>query len=50
MQRYLRKSFKPKKHKQVLPWQPFFKQGVAEKLIRSSLCRGMESKQPIKYL
>ena len=36
-QRYPRKSFKPKKHKKVLPWQHLLP-GVAEKLIRSSLC------------
>ena len=46
MQRYLRKIFKPKKHKKVLPWQHL--SGVAEKLISSNLCRGIESKEPIK--
>ena len=49
MQRYPRKIFKPKKHKKVLPWQHLLP-GVAEKLVRSSLCRGMESKEPIKHL
>ena len=47
MQRYPRKIFKPKKHKKVLPWQ-YLLPGVAEKLISSNLCRGMESKEPIK--
>ena len=47
MQRYPRKSFKPKKHKKVLPWQHLLP-GVAEKLISSNLCRGIESKEPIK--
>ena len=36
-----------KKQKKVLPWQHLLS-GVAEKLISSSLCRGMESKEPIK--
>ena len=31
----------------MLPWQHLLL-GVAEKLISSSLCRGMESKEPIK--
>ena len=33
--------------KKVLPWQHLLP-GVAEKLISCSLCRGMESKEPIK--
>ena len=41
MQRYPRKTFKPKKHKKALP-------GVAKKLISSNLYRGMENKEPIK--
>ena len=36
-----------KKFKKVLPWQQLLP-GVAEKLISSTLCRGMESKEPIK--
>ena len=47
MQRYPRKIFKPKKHKKVLPWQHLLP-GVAEKLIGSSLCGGMENQEPIK--
>ena len=40
-------SPKKRKRKKVLPWQHLLP-GVAEKLISSSLCRGMESKEPIK--
>ena len=48
-QRTHKNIYKSKKQKKVLPWQHLLP-GVAEKLIRSSLCRGMESKEPIKYL
>ena len=47
-QRTHKNIYKSKKRKKVLPWQLVAK--CAKKLIRSSLCRGMESKEPIKYL
>ena len=39
----------PKQHKNVLTWQNLLP-GVVEKLISPNLCRGMESKEAIKYL
>ena len=44
-QRTHKNIYKSKKPQKVLPLP-----GVAEKLIRPSLCRGIESKEPIKYL
>ena len=39
--------YKSKNKQKVLPWQ-HLSPGVTEKLIRSNLCRGMESKESIK--
>ena len=48
IQRTLRKIFlSPRNRKKVLPQQHLLP-GVAKKLTSASLCRGMESKEPIK--